>query len=252
MLGDQRAVEYLMAYLHLPMAHGYDRALSARAAKALRKIGPPAVDALIDYLVDKKWSTNEERNRIAAEILGDIGDRRAVSSILTELEAGRDGVCQAAAVALGKIGDINVVDRLIVALSVKPGKYDSKVGVSRREAAAMALGMLGEERSFAPLVAALDDEKWRVREAAVKALGAMGGKKAIQPLIGMLSQEKWSIREAAALSLAELGARQAVPKITTLLNDRVESVREVAMQSLCIMYEKGIVDEDSWRRIRDL
>lgn len=52
----------------------------------------------------------------------------------------------------------------------------------------------------------------KVREAAVVALGLIGEKRAMQPLIDALQNDwAWSVRAAVAFSLGEMDDRSAIP-----------------------------------------
>jgi hypothetical protein len=54
------------------------------------------------------------------------------------------------------------------------------------------------------LIQALRDEKWEVRQAAAEALGQIGDPQATPALIQALRDEKWLVREAAAKALGKL------------------------------------------------
>ena len=76
-----------------------------------------------------------------------------------------------------------------------------------REAAADALGQVGDRRAVDPLIKALSDDKYgitRVREAAAKALVQLGDV-AVDPLVKTLTDPKGSVRLAAAKALQQLG-----------------------------------------------
>ncbi len=100
----------------------------------------------------------------------------AVDPLVTILGVGGAGVRQAAAGALGRIGDPRAIEPLVAALA----DYYAHV----REAAATALGQIGDPRAVAPLVAALRDTYPEVRQAAAEALGGLGGA-AVGPLIAV-------------------------------------------------------------------
>jgi HEAT repeat protein len=76
-----------------------------------------------------------------------------------------------------------------------------------REAAAHALGQLGDARAVEPLVAALRerDRGWPIRQAAAHALGQLGDARAVEPLVAALWEEYSQVREAAAHALTLLG-----------------------------------------------
>ncbi|MDB6018969.1 MAG: lyase domain protein repeat-containing protein [Pedosphaera sp.] len=76
-----------------------------------------------------------------------------------------------------------------------------------RAAAAKALGTLRDERSLAPLTAALNDPKPDVRAAVVQALRQLGDQRAIDPLLNSLRDPNHHVRFHVANSLSALGWR---------------------------------------------
>jgi HEAT repeat protein len=159
-IGDERAVEPLIQALR-------DKYGSVReaAAEALVKIGAPAVEPLITALRDEEWYVR----RAAAEALDELGwkpgqDEGAAWYWMVKRDWEK-------CVALGAIA----VEPLISALRDE----DDDV----REAAAEALGELGDSRAVKPLISALrDDRYWRVRKAAAEALGEIGDERALEEL----------------------------------------------------------------------
>lgn len=87
------------------------------AVISLHPIGRPAVEILIEYLEDDDWVVREA----AADVLGKIGDVRAVAPLIERLEKDPDtGVKELAAKGLGLIGDSRPVDLLIEMIPIKP------------------------------------------------------------------------------------------------------------------------------------
>ena len=103
---------------------------------------------------------------VAAEVLGKIGDARAVEPLISAFkdESEVQHVRKAAVEALGKIGDARAVEPLVVALRDGEGW--------QRKATSEALGRIGDARAIEPLMAALSDY-WDVRKAAAEALVAI-------------------------------------------------------------------------------
>ncbi len=79
------------------------------ASEVLTDMGSPALDSLLALLSD---GSKDER-KMAADILGDIGDRRAVGQLVKILNDADENVRAAAAEALGMLGDRQVGGRLI-------------------------------------------------------------------------------------------------------------------------------------------
>jgi HEAT repeat protein len=80
-------------------------------------IGRPSVEILIEYLEDDDWLVREA----AADLLGKIGDVRAVEPLITRLRVDKDtGVKELAIKSLGLIGDARPVELLIDAIPIRP------------------------------------------------------------------------------------------------------------------------------------
>lgn len=87
------------------------------AVTSLHPIGRPSVEILIEYLEDDDWVVREA----AADVLGKIGDVRAVEPLIERLKKDKDtGVKELAAKGLGLIGDSRPVDLLIEMIPIKP------------------------------------------------------------------------------------------------------------------------------------
>jgi HEAT repeat protein len=106
-----------------------------------------------------------------------------------------------------------------------------RVGDSVREAAAKALGRIGDAAAVPGLLAALRDESWQVREAAAEALGEIGAP-AVPGLLAALRDADWQVRRAAAAALREIGDAAAVPGLLAALRDADWVVRREAAEAL--------------------
>jgi HEAT repeat protein len=85
--------------------------------QGLLAIGRPSVEILIDYLRDDDWIVREA----AADLLGKIGDVRAVDGLMERLRDDKDaGVKELAIKALGLIGDARAADLLLEAIPIRP------------------------------------------------------------------------------------------------------------------------------------
>ena len=83
----------------------------------LLMIGRPSVEILIEYLHDDDWVVREA----AADLLGKIGDIRAVEPLMERLRLDRDtGVKELAVKSLGLIGDSRPVDLLVELIPIRP------------------------------------------------------------------------------------------------------------------------------------
>jgi len=87
------------------------------AVIALLPLGRLAVEILIEFLEDEEWVVREA----AADLLGKIGDMRAVEPLMNRLRHDKDtGVKEYAVKGLGLIGDARPVDMLVEVLPIRP------------------------------------------------------------------------------------------------------------------------------------
>ncbi|NIM18215.1 MAG: hypothetical protein GTO45_39950 [Candidatus Aminicenantes bacterium] len=122
---------------------------------------------------------------------------------------------------LGKIGDKRAVEPLINSLKDENARV--------REGAVEALGKIKDKRAIEPLIHSLKDENANVREVAVEALGKMYDKRAVEPLIHSLKDENTYVRERAVEALGKIKDKRAVePLMTIALEDEIKDIREKA------------------------
>jgi bilin biosynthesis protein len=131
----------------------------------LEEIGTPAVDPLINVLLDD--NVDSDRRALAVEALGDIGDPKAIDPLIQILNKSDCDSCyqDAITVALGRLGDA-AVSPLILAL--KEGDSRTKIRV------AYVLGYLENTQAIEPLKELLKDEDPDVREVAAWQLEVFG------------------------------------------------------------------------------
>jgi HEAT repeat protein len=200
--------------------------------QALRRIGKPAVPALIPLLKDSQYVVRWQ----AASILGGIGPD--ASAALPDLQAALEGeneafvVISATALAQVQIGGdpTKPVERLTALLD------DMNPPV--RAATAKVLERFGRAAAGAvdKLIPLLDDADEMVRLAAVDALRAVGpaARSAVPTLIMKLADEKPELRLAAMRALRGLGpyAADAVPELRKALTSDDLSLRETAVETV--------------------
>ena len=131
----------------------------------LIQLGAAAVPPLIKALRHKDYKVR----MAAAQALGRIRNREAISALIETLSDSSKNAQEAAADALTKIGP-PAVSALLDALIGKDQ--------SARKWAAEALGSIGDESVAHELVARLSDANIEVQRAVVTALGALKSKKA--------------------------------------------------------------------------
>lgn len=146
----------------------------------------------------------ESRQRwIAIRVMGQTGDKAALTPLLALSEDPMPAIRSAAASALGDLGFSDACPRL-EALLVDPA-------IIVRVAAAEALGAIGDARSVASLEKALSDRSnyyrgtslW-VRVYYVQALGEIGSRSGIAPLIACLDDKDPAVVDAALQSLRQI------------------------------------------------
>jgi HEAT repeat protein len=131
-------------------------------------------------------------------------------------------VREAAAEALGRIGNPAAVDALLAAPTIHP--------LFRGDAALKALGKVSDPRAVEALADAVESGPWT--ETAIIALAAHRSPRAVEALLGVLETSPPYLRRLAARSLGEIGDPQAVDGLTTALRDPESEVRAAATAAL--------------------
>jgi HEAT repeat protein len=127
---EQRIVANLIRALHDP-----EKNVRARATDGLVRIGPAAVDALIDAIASEEWVVRYR----AAEALGRIQDNRGLAPLVDALHDSKDHVRYMAAKGLARYADITTLEVLVPLLS------DENEFV--RRSTALAIGEIGGEKA---------------------------------------------------------------------------------------------------------
>jgi HEAT repeat protein len=97
-----------------------------------------------------------------------------------------------------------------------------------RQAAAVALGRIGDRRATAPLVAALDEPELTL--AAAGALARIGDGAAFDALLARLGDPDPAVRQAVVAALNSIGHEDMPARIVTLLTHPDPLVRESALK----------------------
>jgi HEAT repeat protein len=192
----------------------------------LISIGKNAIDQLIDALPHEKWYVR----RKISEILGELQDEKAISSLIETLKVEKNSYVRETCVeSLGKLGKKTTIPFLISLLKDK----DPQVRIE----ASLALGKMKAVRAVPSLCNNLSAKNAGVRWAAVRAIGAIkDAKAAVIPLISLLDEEKEkesNIRDWAAWALGEIGDTRAIkPLVEALQKDKSPDVRQEAELAL--------------------
>jgi HEAT repeat protein len=97
-----------------------------------------------------------------------------------------------------------------------------------RQAAAVALGRIGDRRATQPLIAALDEPELTL--AAAGALARIGDGAAFEALVTRLGDPDAAVRQAVIAALNSIGHEDMPRRVVTLLADADPIVREAALK----------------------
>ena len=173
----------------------------------------------LEALTDPDDATREE----AAQALVGRADSRAMDALIEALQDEYWSVRMYAGHALARIGGPRVIEALVPLLGdlikeCRDGAVDDYV----------TIGAPAVER----LVAALRDERWRVRESAARALGLIRDRRAVDGLIGALRDRDGAVKTVAAEALGRIGDPKAIKGLMALFKDSSKLVRVSATIAL--------------------
>lgn len=189
----------------------------------LLRLGKDAVEPLIFALKDRDPGIRTN----AARTLSKIGDSKAVVPLINAMNDEEETVRGEVVTALGKIVDPGAVKHLLTAL--EDPRYNTERVID-------ALGEKGDPAAVEYLTGVLEDTTWEARksrEAAARALGRIGDVKAVDPLIDALDSSYYEVRKEAAEALGKIADIRAAVPLITALNDDNANFREIVVNSLC-------------------
>jgi HEAT repeat protein len=190
-------------------------------ADTMRKMGPAAVDILLANIDDKDLA----KTAIIIDILGQIGDERAVMPLIEVLEKSNDYHVRTSAVkALGRIGDMRAVWPLIQAVKAR--------GFDARYLIVEALVNIGQP-AVAQLIEALQNKHTDVVCTAAQALFSIGDEQAAPHLIELIRRtDSDEVRIFLIRALGELKDERAAVLLVAALQDQISSVVRLAKEGL--------------------
>ena len=200
-----------------------------KARETVLTIGKPAADALLQVL--KAVDTELLIRQGVVNVIGQMGDQRAVESLLEELN--NKDMCLLAVDALGRLGDPRAIDPLLPFL---------EEGGQIRSVAAWALGKIGDERVIEPLIQKLPYLNRDTRRETVTELGNRRDARAIPVLIQILQDDAEDVRRAAGRALIKFGNEIVVPLLEVLQEDEVQKARETAADALGELGDERAID----------
>lgn len=187
---------------------------------------------------------------LAAFVLGEIGDEKAVDALIRLVEK-RDHGQRSVYIALGKIGGEKALQFLVSRLSKDSGNWDlvEALGETRDKRAMesllqlwrkhkegalgmsylVAIGKVSDERGLPLLLeASRSPDRWR-RATAAEGLGRTHSKKALDRLAEMLAKEKdEQVWYGVTIGLAIYGGEEA----TKLLAEQLQKVTNEVIETM--------------------
>ncbi len=232
------------------------------------------VEALLELLVDKDWEIREEAKKTLERINPNWRKSKeakaAISSFADTLKVDDPVQRRVAATILGEIGDTRVMEPLLTALrdedgdtvilaarsleKIDPNWRESKVAKSAVTSfcralqggdvfAARALGVIREKRALEPLMAALSNRKTRIE--AAKALLEINDQRALEPFRAafadtILNKQKEEDQLILGNVLFKIRTREEphakqIDYLGTLAREEINMQRKVSLPS----YELG-------------
>ncbi|BDA66881.1 hypothetical protein CAL7716_010470 [Calothrix sp. PCC 7716] len=209
-LSEPDALEQLTQALNADPLNSDGRIQQVMAANTLENLAnlglfeevgaQPLVTALQNMIHDGAG------HALAAKKLGELGDKRAIETLLQALNDNSSEVRVNAIDALAKLGDLRVVDRIIQCLQ------DSDFFV--RVAAARALAQFKDIKAIEPLIEALKIENQSTACSAIAtALGHFADARAIEPLIEILHSQGRNLRDSFSFQHVKVCLIEALSKI---------------------------------------
>jgi len=173
---------------------GVDADADARVrAAALGALARAAPDDAAEPWCRARADAEASVRRRAAELAPALGTRVAVESLFELLDDPDVTVVEAAAWAIGELGERAVDVGAVAALSDTARDHRDALA---REAAVAALGALGDRDALPAILAACRD-KPAVRRRAVLALAPFDGPEVDAAIASALDDRDWQVRQAA-------------------------------------------------------
>jgi len=167
---------------------------------------------------------------LAIEVLGQLGDRRAVEPLISILAWSSVHTRLAIVKALGQLGDAVAIQALLETFraEITDEETDAEIFFETGR----VLGGLGSA-AFEPLMKALADKDTNVRAGTANALGYLGDKRAVKGLVGILTDPDRQVRLEAIAALGKLGDQSATqPLLKACLPEQESIIRIYAIRAL--------------------
>ncbi len=192
-MGDKDALPLLVAALRDP---ANDESIRSAALTGLETIGgKPAVEALIEALVNKRGNLKDEAQIRMVAALGRFKAKEAISVIADRLYHSNPAVRVAAAESLGKMGDAK-----LAAPRLRPSLKDQAVEV--RKATLTSLASLKDAESIPAMIELANAEPTRYE--ATLALASVPDVRALQVYLRGVADKSPDLRKASSSALGSI------------------------------------------------
>ena len=183
------------------------------AAEVLGRLKDPGA---LKPLVAMLKSHDQTARRMAAQALEQLADPRSVDAWI-EAMAYPD-LREIASRSLKRIAELQ--ERITEALDRLRDSEDTVALEEARIGVSMDLIALGRP-AVSGLLEALEDDLWVVREAAAQALGIIGDLRAVEPLIHKAKTDRdMGVRESCIKAVGEFGDSRSVDTLVSAVEDR--------------------------------
>jgi len=197
----------------IELLHSQDNAgLRNTAVEILVKFGRLAVPQLLEEIA----CPDHDVRKFVIDILGDIGDERAIPPLVCALDDPDTNVRAAAAENLGKLKAVDAVTDLLAAMA--------DADLMFRFTILEALAMIGTQVPTTELLRYRDVKL--LRKALFDSLGLIGDENTAPVLIEGLLDDMRDVREAAAIGLVRLQQRDGDQVAETLIARAHEEILE--------------------------
>jgi HEAT repeat protein/beta-lactamase regulating signal transducer with metallopeptidase domain len=177
--------------------------------------------AVVRALIARLRDEDAEVRQAAAHALGRIGDRMAITPLVNTLDDPEIEVVSAALDALGNF------DRGVPAAPVRRLLSSSNADI--RHSALHILGHLKDRESIAAIARLVSDQDANVRQTAIQALSEIGDPSSAAAIAGAISDVDADVRESALEALSELGGTIPEGAVQRALRDVDADVRDAAI-----------------------
>ena len=199
-------------------------------------------------LLQRLEASAPDARAAAADLLGRLGDRRAVPALQRTLDDADADVVASAAGALGALGAAGAIEPLF--------KLFEHPQAAVRRAAIAAVNSIGAAGTSARARAAMSSADARTRECAVRVAGYFGFPECLGPVIQALRDPSEDVRRAAIEQLPMLDDVDAAAELDRALRGETPRNRAAAAHALRLLDDPragvalhhALRDPDPWVR----